>query len=233
MTASTTLAQNETRSIAQLLFDKYASTVDLLHPIADDGLRSSGISPKLGGLPYAEAGSNWPKCPLCEAPLAFVGQIPIKADLLQIYWCQKPYCQDDLSRSPFEFDTTVHCKSPHEDRLKPMLSRKSALPAYALSNAATLRHCDVANLQLRPDWDPTLDLAHLVAEVARLGDELPEFEDDGGVTLVRDAKVDHHEHTKLCEIVLPIPLRNTLKGSGTLAIYANKDGRFAVTDPDL
>ena len=34
-----------------------------------------GLRSKLGGLPDWEQGNNWPKCPRCQEPMIFVGQL--------------------------------------------------------------------------------------------------------------------------------------------------------------
>jgi hypothetical protein len=72
------------------LFDVSDAVEERLLGVEDDSYDAACARDKIGGLPYCEAGWNWPCCPTCGQEMVFLGQSRDPAnlhDLIQAFWC--------------------------------------------------------------------------------------------------------------------------------------------------
>lgn len=58
-----------------------------LTPSRNDQAIPASCEPKFGGMPYAESGDTWPRCPSCEATLPFVAQFRADGALFTFFYC--------------------------------------------------------------------------------------------------------------------------------------------------
>jgi hypothetical protein len=242
MTELPTATPEDKTFLARTIFEAKASHVEFFTADAESSLYSPGATYKLGGLPYAEQGASWPKCPLCDAPLAFIGQFPdVNSDpassMLQIFWCHKPYCQDDISRSPFEFNMTRRWDQPSAQGCVSVPTRRPGVPSHRLSPAGTGRICDIADIHDDIAHLGDTDLGGLIADIAKLSDDAPDHSEGGLLRLF--SRMDHKAIAPsdrprvIAEITLPASIHASLRGSGCLTIQADGAGHVAVSDEGL
>lgn len=106
--------------------------------IPDPSLEPASASPKFGGLPYAEAGWDWPRCPSCGDEVVFVAQVQdpeMPGDLVQIFHCEDEEmqcCSHWAQEDPAEYSLVRLWRDPSAKKMAPITPKEASniLPAH-------------------------------------------------------------------------------------------------------
>jgi hypothetical protein len=106
--------------------------------VRDASQEAASIHPKLGGMPYAEAGWSWPTCPACGRETVFVAQVhdPMAPeDLIQVFECTDPdmeLCHQWAQEEPESYSLVRVWRNADAANLVPISPNDPdlVLPAY-------------------------------------------------------------------------------------------------------
>ncbi|WP_447893903.1 DUF1963 domain-containing protein [Vreelandella sp. GE22] len=122
--------------------------VQVLTPQADPAMAGPTLASKFGGVPYAETGTEWPTCGLCEQPLSFILQMhDASANALFVFY----YCFYCL---PFGDDPRDRALWHAQWFQAPASDRQILLERPCADNDATTP-CRITTHSARvlPDWE--------------------------------------------------------------------------------
>jgi len=106
--------------------------------VLDPSCKAPSIEPKIGGLPYAEAGWDWPRCPSCGEEVVFVAQVrdpEVPEDLIQIFHCadeDMECCEHWAQEEPEEYSLVRLWRNPRAEDMVDIAPEDAAkiLPAH-------------------------------------------------------------------------------------------------------
>jgi len=110
--------------------------------VLDPSCDAASTHSKLGGLPYAEAGWDWPRCPSCGSEVLFIAQIrdpEMPDDLVQIFHCEDKEmecCDHWAQEEPEEYSLVRLWRNPQSESMVHITPSDTAtiLPGHRLDD---------------------------------------------------------------------------------------------------
>jgi hypothetical protein len=120
----------------------------VLEPSADPAAHEACTHSKFGGLPYAEAGEQWPACATCHKELTFVAQVeaPAENTLYTFFYCFDCYPWGLSREEAGQWKLTSYAGASME---------KYAAISPVRQDEGFLTPCrvDISQVKVLPDWE--------------------------------------------------------------------------------